>query len=65
MVGQEPGWAAVSQPSYPPPHTSHGESVTVTKSLKETVDQANEIEEPTRLENGRWACNHKCKDKSM
>lgn len=22
------------------------------------------VEQPTRLENGRWACNHRCKDKT-
>ncbi|PYI11603.1 DEAD/DEAH box DNA helicase [Aspergillus sclerotiicarbonarius CBS 121057] len=31
----------------------------------ERVGKATEAEEPTRLENGRWACNHRCKDKTM
>ncbi|PWY94468.1 P-loop containing nucleoside triphosphate hydrolase protein [Aspergillus sclerotioniger CBS 115572] len=30
----------------------------------EKAGKAAEAEEPTRLENGRWACNHRCKDKT-
>ena len=28
------------------------------------IDEAEEEYEPVRLANGKWACNHKCKDKS-
>ncbi|KAE8355398.1 Sec63 Brl domain-containing protein [Aspergillus coremiiformis] len=39
----------------------------IAKKSKEPA-QAKELhkaEEPTQLENGRWKCNHKCKDKTM
>jgi hypothetical protein len=32
--------------------------------IKEDIDEAEEEYEPVRLANGKWACNHKCKDKS-
>ncbi|UDD55823.1 hypothetical protein AFCA_003410 [Aspergillus flavus] len=34
------------------------------KKSKEAKD-VNKAEEPTQLRNGRWSCNHKCKDKTM
>ncbi|PKY00800.1 P-loop containing nucleoside triphosphate hydrolase protein, partial [Aspergillus campestris IBT 28561] len=30
----------------------------------ENSDEKKDVEGPTRLENGRWACNHRCKDKT-
>ncbi|KAE8339216.1 hypothetical protein BDV24DRAFT_176191 [Aspergillus arachidicola] len=34
------------------------------KKSKEAKD-VSKAEEPTQLRNGRWSCNHKCKDKTM
>ena len=30
-----------------------------------TIDASSEQWEPTQLGNGKWVCNHKCKDKAV
>jgi ATP-dependent DNA helicase HFM1/MER3 len=32
--------------------------------VKQEKTESNDQEEPIRLANGRWKCNHKCKDKT-
>lgn len=50
--------------SRPPYDISHATAVSESIMQDRPGEQARDIEEPTRLENGRWACNHKCKDKT-
>lgn len=33
--------------------------------VEQKPETSDNQEEPTKLPNGKWACNHKCKDKTM
>ncbi|MCJ1284418.1 Sec63 [Xylographa opegraphella] len=41
------------------------QQVATTESIKAPKDIQEHEWEPQRIENGKWSCNHKCKDKSM
>ncbi|KAH8435304.1 putative DEAD/DEAH box DNA helicase (Mer3) [Aspergillus melleus] len=42
----------------------HKEQASVESAPTDNFLPLNEITEPVRLENGKWACNHKCRDKT-
>jgi hypothetical protein len=49
------------------PSCGYNPQKTTTRKSKESeqTKEPHKAEEPTQLENGRWNCNHKCKDKAM
>ncbi|RMJ22639.1 hypothetical protein PHISP_06488 [Aspergillus sp. HF37] len=62
---QRTDWASGdNEASYPTQEISHAAAMKESNIQEGSGEQASEAEEPTRLENGRWACNHKCKDKT-
>ncbi|PLN84710.1 P-loop containing nucleoside triphosphate hydrolase protein [Aspergillus taichungensis] len=50
---------APEAPACQPPKKGSKES-----KMPDNSDEKTNVERPTRLENGRWACNHRCKDKT-
>lgn len=59
--GMKP-WMEDSAPEPPnsqPPKKGRKES-----NKLENSEEVKDVERPARLENGRWACNHRCKDKT-
>lgn len=50
-VGEEIDWSIIDSPTQTKPRE--------TKSAKPAH------EEPTKMANGKWECNHKCKDKAV
>lgn len=56
-------WISIYSTPSPPPHTANA---TRTNDEEWTADMGPQEEDyvPVRLANGKWACNHKCKDKT-
>lgn len=65
LLPDEGDWLSIHSSS---PSSSQGVSKTSHSKGKEWItdmaQQNHEVDEPTRLPNGNWACNHKCKDKT-
>lgn len=62
----EADWLSID--STPSPHRPNSESQRKTGSEWATdmgPREEDEQDEPVRLANGNWACNHKCKNKTM
>lgn len=58
---QEIDWSAIDSSAYDKPRQQDSKD---SKKSEKAKEQAPEAEEPTRLDNGKWACNHKCRDKT-
>ena len=54
----------VEEYSNTPPLRSHQAAQRSFSSTQDRQSKAKQDWEPTRFGNGRWACNHKCKDKN-
>lgn len=59
---QEIDWSAIDSSAYDKPQQQGNKDNKKSEKAKELAPEAED--EPTRLENGRWACNHKCRDKT-
>ena len=55
-------WSAIESLAYDKPREQGSKDSKKSEKAKEQAPEAED--EPTQLENGRWACNHKCKDKT-
>lgn len=58
VIHEEPSKSAPQRQNQPTKSKEHSHSVKTKRTMSE--DQ----EPPTQLPNGKWACNHKCKDKT-
>lgn len=59
---QEIDWSTIEGLAYDKPREQGSKDSKKSEKAKEQAPEAED--EPTQLENGRWACNHKCKDKT-
>lgn len=66
MSEQLTDWTAVYTKSNGQPEKKSKKTGINSKTPRDAKEahELEEVSEPTRLENGKWACNHKCRDKS-
>ena len=62
FADQEIDWSAIDSSAYDKPREQSSKDSKKQDKAKEQVPEVED--EPNRLENGRWACNHKCRDKT-
>ncbi|KAE8132257.1 Sec63 Brl domain-containing protein [Aspergillus pseudotamarii] len=58
-------WAAMNHIACPASENKPQERTSKKIKRSKEVKDVHKAEEPTQLKNGRWSCNHKCKDKTM
>ncbi|KAB8273394.1 Sec63 Brl domain-containing protein [Aspergillus minisclerotigenes] len=58
-------WATMDHIACPTSENKPQEKTSKKSKKSKEAKDVNKAEEPTQLRNGRWSCNHKCKDKTM